>query len=120
MTPDGSRIYPACGAPYEFDVYDGATLRQVQTLPAVPYPNNAVIDVDGNFVGGVDGLYETDDVFKFNRGGFLIGTVPTTSQSYSNGQGSNQMVVSGDATRVVSATESVFSPTQTLMFRSLP
>lgn len=119
ISADGSRVYPACGAPYEFDVYDGATLIQVQTLPAVPYPDNAAIDSNGDFVGGVNGLYEVDDVFVFDVKGYSLGVVPTTSESYAAGQGSNLLAVSGDSTRVISATAAVYGA-QTLMFRTLP
>jgi hypothetical protein len=115
----GTRLYPACGWPYEFDVYDGNTLTQVQTLPAVPYPNNAVVDSAGNFVGGVNGLYETNDVFEFNSQGFSVGVVPTTPASNAAGQGSNLLAISGDASRVISVTAAVYA-SQTLMFRNLP
>ena len=119
VSQDGLRLYPACGWPYEFDVYDGNTLQQVQTLPAVAYPNNAVMNSNGDFVGGVNGLYETDDVFVFNRKGYSLGVVPTTPQSYSQGQGNNLLATSGDSTRVISATAAVYG-SQNLMFRALP
>jgi hypothetical protein len=119
VSQDGLRLYPACGWPYEFDVYDGNTLQQVQTLPAVAYPNNAVMSSNGDFVGGVNGLYETDDVFVFNRKGYSLGVVPTTPQSYSQGQGNNLLATSGDSTRVISATAAVYG-SQILMFRPLP
>jgi len=115
-----SMVYPACGAPYEFDVYDAKTLLQIQTLPAEPYPNNAVIDSDGYFVGGINGLYEADDVFVYNPAGYSLGNVPTTTYSYGEGQGSNLLVTSGDSLRVISATAAVYNADQTLMFRNLP
>ena len=117
---DGSHLYPACGAPYEFDVYDGSTLRQVQTLPAVPYPDSAFIDSNDEFIGGVSALYDSHDVFAFEQGGTLIGSLPTTTQSYGYGQQSATLRASGDSTRVVSATAAVYKSHQTLMFRDLP
>jgi hypothetical protein len=119
ITPDGSRVYLACGAPYEFDLYDGSTLKQIQTLPGVPYPNNAVIDSDGDFVGGVDGIYQKDDVFVYTQDGISLGVVPTTKYSYSEGQGNNLLVTSADSSRVISATNSAYG-SQVLMFRTLP
>ena len=119
ISPNGSRLYPACGWPYQFDVYDGTTLKQIQTLTAVPYPDNATIDSDGDFVGGVNGLYETDDVFVFNPAGYTVGVVPTTPASYDSGQGNNLLATSGDSTRVISATAAPYG-SQTLMFRNLP
>jgi hypothetical protein len=120
MSHDGSRLYPACGYPYEFDVYDANTLLQVQTLAATHYPDNAIIDSNGDFVGGLNGLYDVDDVYVFDTAGFLLGAVPTTTASYSEGQGSNLLVTSGDSTRVISATGAVYNADQTLMFRPLP
>jgi hypothetical protein len=119
MTADGTRLYPACGWPYQFDVYDGTTLKQIQTLPAVPYPDGAVIDTKGNFVGGVNGLYETDDVFVYDAAGYLVGAVPTTTYSSAQGQGFNLLAASADSTRVISATGAPYG-TQVLMFRNLP
>ncbi len=120
ISADGTRLYPACGAPYEFDVYDWSTLTQIQTLRAVPYPNNAVIDSNGDFIGGVDGLYEADDVFVYNPKGYLLGRVPTTPVSAANGQANNLLATSGDSTRVISVTSPDYNGTQTLMFRPLP
>lgn len=119
MSLDGTRLYPACGWPYEFDVYAWASMKQVQTLPADHYPNNAAMDADGNFVGGLDGLYDASDVYVFNAKGYLLGTVPTTNQTAANGQQSDFMAVSGDGTRVMTATPSIFGTDQQLLvFRS--
>jgi hypothetical protein len=120
ISPDGSHLYPACGAPYEFDVYDATTLAQVQTLPATNYPNNAVLDSNGDFVGGLNGIYDADDVYVYDPTGYLLGVVPTTSSSYYEGQGNDLMAVSGDSSRVISATGAVYNRNQTLMFRNLP
>ncbi len=58
-------------------------------------------------------------MFVYDRSGFLLGSVPTTSYSYYGGQGSNLLAASGDSTRVISVTAEAFGA-QTLMFRSLP
>lgn len=121
MTANGSRLYPACGWPYQFDVYDGTTLQQIQTLTGVPYPDDATIDSAGDFVGGADGVYQADDVFVFNPAGYEVGAVPTTSATYSSGQGDNLLATSGDSTRVITATPALYgSSSQTLVFRNLP
>jgi hypothetical protein len=120
VSHDGGHVYPACGAPYEFDVYDGKTLAQVQTLPANPYPNNIEVDSNDDVVGGINGLYQQDDVYVFDQKGFSLGVVPTTSQSYEDGQQTAAMKVSGDTTRVISVTAAVYDSSQTLMFRNLP
>lgn len=130
-SPSGSRLYPACNnsqSPTQtFVVYDGQSLAQVQTLPAPATPNNAAVDSNGDFVGGVSlanpfGPPAGDDVYVYHPSGFLVGGVPTTAQSASSGQQANTLAVSGDATRVVSvapASPYTGAPA-TLMFRSLP
>ncbi len=120
VSRDGKHVYPACGAPYEFDVSDGKTLEQVQTLAADHYPDNAEVDTFDNFVGGLNGLYDPYDVFVYNQKAKSLGNVATTDASYSAGQQPAAMKVSGDSTRVVSATWDVYNSTQTLIFRSLP
>jgi sugar lactone lactonase YvrE len=119
ISADGNRLYPACGAPYEFDVYAFDPLAQVQTLPAVPYPDGAVVDAKGDFVGSVNGLYQADDVFVYDPAGYLVGEVPTTNYSAAQGQGANLVAVSGDSKRVITATGAPYGPQQ-LIFRNLP
>jgi hypothetical protein len=120
VSRDGKHVYSACGSPYEFPVFDGKTLEQVQTLPGDHYPNNAEVDTFGNFVGGLNGLYDPDDVFVYNQKGRSLGNVATTSESYNEGQQSAVVKVSGDSTRVVSSTGWVYNNQQTLIFRNMP
>jgi hypothetical protein len=115
VSRDGKHVYPACGAPYEFGVFDGKTLTQVQTLAAAPYPANVEIDTFDNVVGGIDGVAENnEDVFVYNQKGKARGTVSTPVQ----GEQQAALKVSGDSTRVVNATESF--NTQFLLFRNMP
>jgi hypothetical protein len=117
----GAHVYPACLTVPSFEVYSGSTLSRVQTLPAAQNPDNAVIDVNNDFVGGLNGVGEKDDVFIFDQGGFLLGALPTTADSYTHGQEPGAMAVSGDGTRVISATGgAAFHETQWLMLRSIP
>ncbi|MDD5271461.1 MAG: hypothetical protein PHU14_01955 [Methylovulum sp.] len=118
VSDNGAHVYPACGYPYEFDVYSGKTLLQVQTLPAAPYPNNAEIDAKGRFVGGIDGIYEAYDVFVYGQNGYAISKVATVPDQYANGQNSNVLAVSGDTSRVISATNPVFGK-PIILFRNL-
>lgn len=115
ISPDGSRLYPACGWPYEFDVYDFASLNQIQTLTATNYPNNAEFDSDGDFVGGLDGIYNPADVFVYDVSGYSLGTVPEIE--YAQSQGAALMQISGDSTRVISG---MSDPSGQLMFREMP
>ena len=122
FSSDESRLYPACAAVYEFDVYDSDTLKQVQTLGAPEFPNNAIFDSLGDFLGGVNGEYQTDDVFVFDTDGYLLGSIPTTSYDYSGGQDGNLMVASADSIRVINATGGSGNGYRgsILLFRNLP
>ena len=115
ISPGGSRLYPACGAPYEFDVYDFTSLKQVQTLAATTYPNNAEFDSNGDFVGGLDGIYDYADVYVYNLKGYNLGEVPQIE--YTESQGNDLMKISGDSTRVIS---SIWSPSNEISFREMP
>ncbi len=115
ISPDGSRLYPACGWPYEFDVYDFVSLKQVQTLAATNYPDNAEFDSDGDFVGGIDGLYADADVYVYDLDGYNLGTVPLIE--YAQGQQNALMKISGDSTRVISGT---WNPSNQILFREMP
>lgn len=113
VSHDGTHVYPACGWPYEFDVYDGQSLQQVQTLPAETYPNNAAIDENDNFVGGLDGIYQTYDVYVYDQKGNSVSEVDSDQSDLMQ---DGLMRVSGDGRRVLSIDES-----QTmLMFRTVP
>ena len=122
FSSDGSRLYPASGEVYEFDVYDWSTLKQVQTLPAGDFPGNAMFDSLGDFIGSSDGIYQTDDIFIFDTAGYSLGSVPTTTYDYSNGLASNSMAISGDSTRVISVIGVSGSGYNgnILLFRNLP
>ena len=115
ISPDGSRLYPACGWPYEFDVYDFTSLQQIQTLAATNYPDNAEFDSDGDFVGGIDGMYAAADVFVYDVNGYSLGTVPLIE--YAEAQGDALMKISGDSTRVISGT---WNPGTQILFREMP
>jgi hypothetical protein len=115
---NGRRVYPACGFPYEFGVYDGDTLEKVQTLTGKPYPNNAEITPDGDFAAGVNVASGKADVFVYGPAGRLVGKVPTYASPH-HGSTIAAMKISGDGTRVVMASYEIPSP-QTLKFRSMP
>jgi hypothetical protein len=115
ISHDGKHVYPACGAPYEFDVYSGKTLSQVQTLPASAYPNNIEIDSFDRAVGGINDAFNQYDVYVYNQKGNSLGNIPT----YASGQQPGAMKVSGDGTRVINITDPFFQP-QTLMIRNMP
>lgn len=110
VSHDGAHVYPACGAPYEFDVYDGNLLKKVQKLRAVPYPNNIEVDENDNAVGGLAFSYQKDDVYIYDQAGKTIAKVAADQSAMQNGD----LKVSGDGTRVMVLTSS------TLNIRTIP
>jgi outer membrane protein assembly factor BamB len=110
VSHDGAHVYPACGAPYAFEVYDGQTLKRVQKLRAVPYPDNIEIDENDNAVGGLAFSYQKFDVYVYDQAGNTIAKVAADQSAMQSGD----MKVSGDGTRVMVLTSS------TLNIRTIP
>ncbi|HEY1709643.1 MAG TPA: hypothetical protein VGG10_15350 [Rhizomicrobium sp.] len=117
VSRDGVHVYPACGAPYFFEVFDAKTLSVVQTLPANPYPRNVEIDAKNHVIGGIGSLLKPD-ILAFKQSGGSLGTVSTGAEDQQPGT----LKVSGDTMRVILATRDPPSipQTQTLMFLTLP
>ena len=69
VSNDGKRIYPACGSPYEFDVFDAKTLAQVDTLAADAYPDNVAVDANGDVICGISTNIDEPDISVYNRKG---------------------------------------------------
>jgi hypothetical protein len=117
ISHDGSRLYPACGSPYEFDVFDAKSLEQVQTLTASNYPNNIAIDSNDDAVCGLYAPNADTDVWVYNKKARLLGTVPSINES---GQQTAVLHVTGDATRIVSVADTPNYPNVLLSFRNMP
>jgi hypothetical protein len=99
INDDATRVYLACGFPYDFLVFDGATGSQIGTRTGAPYPNNAEITIGGRFVGGAFTVlakgvwvYEANGTFvaDYIAGGFNLLA--------------RQLQVSGDGVRMVTLT----------------
>jgi len=103
VTDDGSKVYAASGAPYVFIRFDTETLQKDQELPADSYPNNVEIGSDGLLYGGVSSWYGPLDAWIYDSNG------AEQSSYYLSGYADNilarQLVVSGDATRMIALTE---------------
>lgn len=116
LSNDGSRVFAASGAPYEFLVFDSKTLQQVQRLPADPYPNNAEVDLNDVFYGGIRGS-GVNDIWAYDSLGNLRGTYG------SSGDGSEsifpgQMVISGNGSRLIGTTEAYILGTNRIFILS--
>lgn len=117
VSQDGSRIYPACGSPYEFDVFDAKNLAQVDTLAADAYPDNVAIDANDDVICGISTNIEEPDIYVYNKKGRSHGTLLPINGF---GQQMAVMKVSGDEARVVSVAGTSSYPNVLLTFRNMP
>jgi hypothetical protein len=102
VNADGTRAYAASGAPYEFDVYDAATMSVVQHLPGNAYPNAVEVASDGRIFAGAFVWYDPVDVWVYNPGGTLLATYRVAS--YAQALLDRQLKVSGDGLRMITLT----------------
>ena len=102
VTPDGSRVYVASGAPYTFVGIDTATMTQDQTLPADAYPNCVEIGSNGLLYGGTFTWYGPKDLWVYSLAGVEQGSYYISG--YAKEILDRQLAVSGDGLRVVVAT----------------
>jgi hypothetical protein len=68
VSPDGTRVIPAAGAPYNFEELSGSTLQPDGIVyPAQPYPS-AVAVAGGLVATGLDNGYSSPDISVFKLG----------------------------------------------------
>ncbi|WP_443031861.1 Ig-like domain repeat protein [Streptomyces sp. CA-210063] len=60
LTPDGSHLVVASGAPYFHQVYKTSDLTPDGKYPTDAYPNAVEIAPDGTVAAGINGMYEPD------------------------------------------------------------
>lgn len=99
VSPDGTRVYTASGAPYFFAGWDVASLNFDQNLPADSFPNNVEFGSDGLLYGGIDSSssFGSEQVWVYNVAGAEQGTFAAENPL------PRQLVVSGDALRIITA-----------------
>jgi Viral BACON domain len=107
LSHDGTIAYTASGSPYQFNVFDTTTLKQVQTLAGSAYPLAAEVDVNGIFYGGINDALRASDIWAYDRDGNLI-------SNYAFGKPSDrlrhrQLVISGDGSRIIAAVSDYYS-----------
>ncbi|MEW1692529.1 YncE family protein [Streptomyces sp. NPDC091265] len=67
LSPDGSQLVVASGAPYTHQVYRTSDLKPDIAYPSDAYPNAVDIAPDGTVAAGIDGWYEPD-VYVYKQG----------------------------------------------------
>lgn len=96
---DGSRVYVASGAPYNFIGFDTSTMKQDQTLTADAYPNSVEISADNRVYGGISSSYGPLDTWIYATDGVLQSSY--YQSAYAKQIRDRQLVVSGDGLRMV-------------------
>jgi hypothetical protein len=66
VTPDGSTVYTACGAPYEILAFSVADLSPRGRLTTDPYPDSVAVSPQGTRLAGGSDAYYDPDVFVFS------------------------------------------------------
>ncbi len=68
VTPDGSTLLTAAGAPYELDAFALPGLTAAGVYPTDNYPNSAAVSPSGTLLAGGSMSYYSNDVFLFDTG----------------------------------------------------
>lgn len=103
VNADGSRVYVASGAPYNFTVLRGSDLTYISSWVGTHYPNNVETSPNGNLVGAASSWYGPDDLWVYDQTGTEL------SRTYQSGSGQSildrQVRISGDSKRIVVLTD---------------
>ncbi|MEE4492360.1 Ig-like domain repeat protein [Streptomyces sp. BE230] len=67
LSPDGTQLVVASGAPYKHQVYRTSDLTPDIAYPSDAYPNAVDIAPDGTVAAGIDGAYQPD-VYVYKQG----------------------------------------------------
>lgn len=118
--PTKAMIYTASGAPYNFMGYNYDSRQLEKTLTADAYPNAIVCSNDGLIIGGIDGYYNSDDIYVYNASGFLK-TMLNSSREVSGYRhlAHRGLTVSADGSQLIAVSERYSGPTQ-IKFMRLP
>lgn len=108
VSPDGSKLFAAAGAPYSIQVFALSDLSSATTYPTGPYPNSVAITDDGSYVaGGRKAVYDPD-LYIFPAGSstaqanyeFTLGPGTSAGELYPRG-----LAFSPDASLLFAATK---------------
>jgi hypothetical protein len=113
LNRDGSRVYTACGSPYDFGVFDGATGSNLMTLPGDAYPNNVEVAWDGRLIAGANVSYGPSDIWIYSESGALLSRLKASGYACNILPG--QLRVSADGLRLA-----VLTSDPSLQFITIP
>jgi hypothetical protein len=104
FSASGDRLYTASGAPYDFPATSVASSQVIQVLPGSNYPDAIQCVWNGVVVGGIDGYYQTSDIFVYyGPTGVGLGQLNSSGPTMSDRDLlSRGLAVSADGTVLVS------------------
>jgi hypothetical protein len=105
VAPDGTRVYVAAGAPYEFDVLDGTTLAQQSALAGAAYPSSVATSWNGLVAGGAQNVLSTlGNIWIYDSAGNLVTRLYSDSAAGTNSNivKPRTLLFSGDGARLSS------------------
>jgi hypothetical protein len=108
VSPDGSRVIPAAGYPYNFEELSAATLSaDGMVYPALPYPSAVAVSPGsgGLLATGLDNGYSSPDISVFRLGApQAIFTATTTNSSGTANVVPHGLALSADGSRLFAVT----------------
>jgi hypothetical protein len=108
VSPDGTRVIPAAGAPYNFEELSSSTLRPDGIVyPAQPYPSAVAVSPGsgGLLATGLDNGYSSPDISVFRLGvPQAIFTATTTNSSGTANVVPHGLALSADGSRLFAVT----------------
>jgi Bacterial Ig-like domain (group 3) len=108
LSPDGSRVIPAAGYPYNFEELSAATLSaDGMVYPALPYPSAVAVSPGsgGLLATGLDNGYSSPDISVFRLGApQAIFTATTTNSSGTANVVPHGLALSADGSRLFAVT----------------
>jgi hypothetical protein len=121
ISQDVSMVYTASGAPYDFPGTSFATHQVTQRLPGTAYPNAILCLWNGAVIGGIDGYYESTDIWVYNGPtGVELAKLSSSTQGTYRSLRERGLAASGDASRLISISGSYSSTVGEVKFQSIP
>lgn len=109
LNAEGTRIYTASGAPYNFPGTNIATQMVEQVLPGDAYPNSIICGWNGVIIGGASAYYSAEDIFIYDGdSGRGLGNKSSSTEDGYRSLVDRGLALSGDASRLASFSINTF------------
>jgi hypothetical protein len=120
LSLDGTHVYVASGAPYEFDQFSTQPLQFQQALVSgsIPFPVNIEVGPDGRILGGTtNALSDPADVYVYDANG---GSLTSRKVAVPFSQlAARQLKISGDGMRLIAISGDAVNTGSSLIFTNV-